>query len=142
PDNRWGNTFGLMMGDEWFESRAIKVPDKERWYPEIEAADREVREKFGFGRYGFPDSHLDKNPFKRIGHRRWANDRLTQFYKSLSKQIREINPQLKLVAPILSGGVPPLDIEAISPYFDYFSNQSWNSPQVYVQMHATAADTK
>ncbi len=142
PDNRWGNTFGLMMGDEWFESRAIKVPDRDRWYPEIEAADKEVREKFGFGRFGFPDSNQDKDPFKRIAHRRWANDRLTQFYKSLSKEIREINPELKLVAPILSGGVPPLDIEAISPYFDYFSNQSWNSPQVYVQMYATAADTK
>jgi len=142
PGNAWGNTCGLMMGDERFESRAIKAPPKEKWYEEVQAADEEVRQQFGFGKYGIPDSDAEKDPFKRIAHRRWANAKLLENMKLIADDVRAINPKLALMAPIIAGGVPSLDVEEASKYLDLFCNQSWSAPSTYVQMFATGADTK
>jgi hypothetical protein len=141
-DNMWGNTYGLLMGDERFESYGIKVPPKENRYAEIHEADAEVRSKFGFGKYGMPDSDSDNNPFKRIAYRRWVNAKLVENCSLISGDVRAINPKLVLMAPIICGAVPPIDIEAISGDFDLFCSQSWCGPSTDVQMFATGADTK
>lgn len=142
PGNTWGNSWGLWAGDEVFESFGIKVVPKDRRYAEVDAADKEVREKFGFGKYGMPESEDDKDPFRRIAYRRWVNAKLTETYIKAHNAIKGINPDLKLLGPNPCGCVPPVDLEAMTPYFDLISNQAWYSPRSFVWQLATGADAK
>jgi len=142
PDNVWGNTWGLWAGDESFEASGIRVVPKDRRDAEVEAIDREVRERFGFGKYGMPDSEDDPNPFKRIAYRRWVNAALTETYKKAYELVKKINPKLVMLGPDPCGAVPPVDLEAMTAYFDLVSNQSWCAPTPFTQQLATGADTK
>ena len=142
PDNVWGNTWGLWAGDEVFEASGIRVVPKERRDDAVEAIDREVRERFGFGKYGMPDSEDDPDPFKRIAYRRWVNAALTELYKTTYERVKKINPKLVMLGPDPCGAVPPVDLEAMTPYFDIISNQSWCAPTPFTQQLATGADTK
>ena len=142
PDNVWGNTWGLWAGDEVFEASGIRVVPKEKRDEAVEAIDREVRERFGFSKYGMPDSEEDENPFKRIAYRRWVNAALTELYKKTYELVKKINPKLVMLGPDPCGAMPPVDLEAMTPYFDLVSNQSWCAPTPFVQQLATGADTK
>ena len=142
PENTWGNTWGLWAGDEVFESSGIKVVPRDKRDDAINAIDREVREKFGFGKYGMPDSEDDTDPFKRIAFRRWVNAKLTETFKKTYALVKKINPKLLMLGPDPCGAVPPVDLEAMTPYFDLVSNQSWYSPSSFTQQLATGADTK
>ena len=142
PGNAWGNTWGLWAGDEVFECSGIKVVPTDKRYEAVHAIDKEVRQKFGFGKYGIPKSEEDANPFARIAFRRWVNARLTETYKKTHALVKKINPKLVLLGPDPCGGVPPVDLEAMTPYFDLVSNQSWYSPNSFTQQLATGADTK
>ena len=142
PGNEWGNTWGLWAGDEVFECKAIMVVPKDKRYDYVLAADKEIREQFGFGKYGMPDFQEDPNPFKKIAYARWCNAKLTALYKKTYEQVKKINPKLVMLGPDPCGGVPPVDLEAMTPYFDMVSNQSWYSPNPFTQQLATGADTK
>jgi hypothetical protein len=142
PDNKWGNTWGLWAGDEIFESSAIKIVPKENRYPAMEQADAEIKKNYGFGKFDMPDSETDPNIFKRIAYRRWVNAKLAETYKSTFEAVKKINPQLKMLGPDQSGAVPPIDYDAITPYFDFISNQSWYGAKPFVRQLATGADTK
>jgi len=142
PDNKWGNTWGLWAGDEVFESFAIKVVPKEKRYPAMEQADAEIKQDYGFGKFGMPDSEDDPNIFRRIAYRRWVNAKLAETYKSTFEAVKKINPQLKMLGPDQSGAVPPIDYDAITPYFDFIINQSWYGAKPFVRQLANGADAK
>lgn len=142
PDNLWGNTWGLWAGDEVFESAGIRVVPKEQRDAAFKALDQEIRERFGFGKFGMPEAESDANPFARIAHRRWVNARLTETYRQTYAAVKKVNPKLVMVGPDPCGGVPPVDLEAMTPWFDLVSNQSWYSPTPFTQQLATGADTK
>ena len=142
PDNVWGNTWGLWAGDEVFEASGIRVVPREKRDETVEAIDREVRERFGFGKYGMPDSEDDENPFKRIAYRRWVNAALTERFRTAYGLVKKINPKLVMLGPDPCGAVPPVDLEAMTSCFDIMSNQSWCAPTPFVQQLATGADTK
>jgi hypothetical protein len=142
PDNKWGNTWGLWAGDEVFESFAIKIVPKEKRYPAMEQADAEIKRDYGFGKFGMPDSEDDPNVFKRIAYRRWVNAKLAETYKSTFEAVKKINPQLKMLGPDQSGAVPPIDYDAITPYFDFIINQSWYGAKPFVRQLANGADAK
>jgi len=142
PGNEWGNTWGLWAGDEVFLDKAMKVVPKDKRYDYVLAADKEIREQFGFGKYGMPDSQKDPNPFKRIAYGRWGNAKLTALFKTTYEQVKKINPKLVMLGSDSCGGVPPVDLEAMTPYFDLVCNQSWYSPAPFIQQLATGADTK
>lgn len=142
PDNKWGNTWGLWAGDETFESFAIKVVPKEKRYPAMEKADAEIKRDYGFGKFGMPDSEDDPNVFKRIAYRRWVNAQLAETYKSTFEAVKKINPDLKMLGPDQSGAVPPIDYDAITPYFDFIINQSWYGAKPFVRQLANGADAK
>lgn len=142
PENAWGNSWGLWAGDEVFESAGIKVVPDDKRYDEVHAIDREIKQKFGFGKYGIPDSPLDRDPFKRIAFRRWVNAKLTETYEAAYALVKKTNPDLVMLGPDPCGGVPPVDLEAMTPHFDLVTNQSWYSPRSFTQQLATGADTK
>jgi len=142
PGNTWGNTWGLWAGDEVFESSGIKVVPKAKRDEAVRAIDKEVRERFGFGKYGMPDSEEDPDPFKRIAFRRWVNAELTELYAKTYPLVKKINPKLVMLGPDPCGGVPPVDLEAMTPYFDLVSSQTWQGRQGFVDLVVTGADTK
>ena len=142
PTNTWGNTWGLWAGDEVFEAAGIRVVPEDKRDEAVVAADREVRERFGFGKYGMPYSEEDPDPFKRIAYRRWVNAKLTELYAKTYPLVKTINPELKLLGPDPCGGVPPVDLEAMTPWFDIVSSQTWQGRQGFVDLFVTGADTK
>ncbi len=142
PGNHWGNTWGLWAGDEVFESAGIKEVPKDARYQEIVEIDREIRERFGFGKWGMPDGREDDNPFRRIAFRRWVNAELTETYKRTYPLVKEINPDLVMLGPDPCGSVPAVDLEAMTPYFDLVSSQTWYSTLSVTSQLATGADTK
>ena len=142
PGNDWGNTWGLWAGDEIFESFGILEVPKDKRYQEILDIDREIREEFGSGKYGMPDSPEDTDPFRRIAFRRWVNAQLTETYKRTYPLVKQVDPDLVMLGPDPSGGVPPIDLEAITPYFDIMCSQTWSSPSSHVGHLTTGADTK
>ncbi len=142
PGNIWGNTWGLFAGDEMVESFAYKVVPPEKRDDTVRAIDQAVREQFGYGKWGMPESDKDDNPFRRIAYRRWVNAEINRRYRQVYEQVKKINPNLIMLGPDPSGAVPPLDYEGMADCFDLMSNQSWYAPAPYVQQFATGADTK
>lgn len=142
PANTWGNTWALWAGDEVFESLGNKVVPKDKRYDEVQSIDRDIRERFGFGKYGMPESQEDTNPFARIAFARWVNARLTDTYKKTYELVKKANPRLLMIGPDPCGAVPPVDLEAMTPYFDIVTNQSWYAASPFTQQLATGADTK
>lgn len=122
--------WSLCAGDEMWEGLAINVVPRDKWYKEVIAADEEIREKYGFGKYGMPASDEDADPFARIAHRRWVNDKLTETFRKTYEAVKKVNPDIVMHSPNFSSGVPAGDIEAWGPYFDIFTAQSDNSPLV------------
>lgn len=142
PKNAWGNTFGIWAGDEIFESFAIKVVPMDKRDDAVRAIDREIKEKFGFGKYGMPESPTDPDPLKRIAYRRWINARLTETYAKARETVKKINPRLVMLSPNISSAGVPMDIEAMSPYFDAACNQSATTLDPFTRRLSTGADTK
>ena len=142
PTNIWGNTWGLWIGDELFEFGATRVVPPEKRDAVIKALDEEIKEQFGFGKFGMPESGDDPNVFSHIAYGRWVNSRLTKRFKKLREQTTRINPKLKILGPNPASRVPAADMEAMSPYTDYMSSQAGYSSSSYVSQIAVGADTK
>ncbi len=79
-------------------------------YPEIEKIDREIREKFGYGKYGIPTSQKDKNRFRWVALKRWANDFTDRFERKVIKEVRKIDKDLPIFSPDLLGDMTSADI--------------------------------
>jgi hypothetical protein len=78
-------------------------------YPFIEKINKEVKEKFGYGKYGIPLSTKDKNPFRWIALKRWAVDFNDKLEKRAIKEIRAINKTIPIMSPDLVGDMLSAD---------------------------------
>ena len=115
--------WGIPQLDEIFTYYAIKPVPRDKWYKEVAEADKEIREKYGFGKYGMPESHEDGGPFERIAHRRWASDKLTETFAKAYKAAKAVNPDMKLIGPTHGSNATSADMEAWAPYFDILGGQ-------------------
>ena len=115
--------WGIPQLDEIFTYYAIKPVPKDQWYPEVAEADEEIREKYGFGKYGMPESHESGGPFERIAHRRWASDRLTETFAEACRLAKAVNPEMKLIGPTHGSNATSADMDAWAPYFDILGGQ-------------------
>jgi len=109
--------------DEIWTGYAIKPVPRALWYKEVEEADKEIREKYGFGKYGMPESLEDSDPFKRIAYRRWASDKLTETFAKAYRAAKAVNPEMKLVGPTHGSNATSADMAAWAPYFDIMGGQ-------------------
>jgi len=109
--------------DELWTGYANRPVPRDKWYKEVEEADREVREKYGFGKFGMPTSYADGDPFDRIAYARWAWDKLTECFVNGYKAAKKINPNLKIIGPTHGSTATSGDMEAWSEGFDIYGGQ-------------------
>jgi len=127
--------WGLWAGDEVMAGAMTHfVPEGAR-YAAVDEADKEIKEKYGFGKFGIPlapsgeqlSKHLavssPKNPYVLIAYRRWVNDKMTQMYKRAYQEAKKLNPNIVMIGETSIGSSPATDYEAMAGYFDVFSTQ-------------------
>ena len=136
--------------DELWTYLANRPVPKDKWYPQVEAADREVRQQYGFGKYGMPTSYADGDPFDRIAYARWACDKLTVSFAEGYQAAKKINPDMKVIGPTHGSSATSGDIEAWSKSFDIYGGQcagaasnilvDWVRPGGVTKLYADLAD--
>ena len=110
--------------DELWTFLANRPVPKDKWYKQVEEADKEIREKYGFGKYGMPTSYADGDPFDRIAYARWACDKLTVSFVEGYKAAKKINPDMKVIGPTHGSSATSGDMEAWSKGFDVYGGQT------------------
>ncbi len=94
--------WGVSLGDEE-ESRIFKIGIElfnkysEEDYPFVHQIDRIIKEQYGNGKYGIPLDEHDKNPFRWIAYRRWANEELVKMHNKLYDTVKGIAPEVMVV---------------------------------------------
>ena len=120
---RDGEQWGIPQFDEIYTGFAIQPVPRDKWYKEVHEADKEIREKYGAGKFGMPKTHQDGGPFERIAHRRWASDKLTDAFARAYKAAKAVNPDMKLIGPTHGSNATSADMEAWAPSFDIMGGQ-------------------
>jgi len=97
---------------------------------------REVKEKYGFGKYGIP-FNLDTNdpayPFSHCAYVRWLQDKLRPVNKALGERVKSMAPGMPVMSEDCMGGLEE-DISSFGEYAQIatlqlchpFSNQKQN----------------
>ncbi|HWL53433.1 MAG TPA: sugar-binding protein [Chthoniobacteraceae bacterium] len=120
----------LAAGDETWEkmhrSLLAHLDDKES-YPELQAVDEEIRQQYGFGKYGLPESSVDTNPFRWIATYRWELDRMLEIQKKIRKRVQEEAPHLKMISWDNVNGLRPYGIGRWHEAFDVIIHQLYPS---------------
>jgi Carbohydrate family 9 binding domain-like/F5/8 type C domain len=94
--------WGISLGDEVEKViylNGIELFNKysKAEYPYIHNADREIKNKYGYGKYGIPLDKHDTNPFRLIAYRRWANQQLVNMHAKLYDTVKEMAPEVKVI---------------------------------------------
>jgi len=110
--------------DEIWTGFVIKPVPRELWYPQVFEADREIREHYGFGKFGIPDSFTEGDPFDRIAFARWAWDKLTPVFVDGYAAAKRANPDMMIMGPTHGSTATSGDIEAWSAGLDIYGGQT------------------
>ncbi len=94
-------------------------------YPFMEQVDSEVREEFGYGQFGIPESLDDRNPFRWIAYRRWYNDRFMDFQQRIYEMVKGIDEDLVVVGPDPISQVQPFDYSGYGRWCDVVTHQTY-----------------
>ncbi|MFW5867882.1 MAG: sugar-binding protein, partial [Armatimonadota bacterium] len=120
--------WGTSTADE-FQDHQITLGLKLHYdgdpYPFMEQVDREVREEFGYGQFGIPESMDDRNPFRWIAYRRWYNDRFMDFQQRIYEMVKEIDEDLVVVGPDPVSQVQPFDYSGYGRWCDVVTHQTY-----------------
>lgn len=96
-------------------------------YPFIREADAEVKARFGYGKYGIPESPTDENPFRWIAYHKWVNSKLLEWQKQVYETLRKDAPEIKVISMDPVAGHKPYDLDRITPYVDIATHQLYPS---------------
>ncbi len=121
----------VFAGDEMWELEVHRqllglLEQKER-YPELMAIDREIREKYGFGKYGLPKSATGSDPFSWIATFRWEIDKMLEIQRRVRAKVHKEAPQMKLISWDNIGGHRPYAISRWGEVFDIITFQLYPS---------------
>lgn len=97
-------------------------------YPELAAEiENEVKNKYGFGKYGVP-AKTDKDPFKRLALRRFISKKMLDFQLALRNAAKEIKPDILICANDDTHGFCWLGASNYKGKFDIVPHQLNNFP--------------
>ncbi len=121
-----GNVRWIFAGDEMWElmhTALLRALDEKESYPELKAADQEIREKYGFGKYGLPESSSDTNPFRWIATYRWEIDQMMKMAREVRAMIDKEAPELGFISWDCMTGHRPYAVGKWAEVFDVITAQ-------------------
>ena len=92
-------------------------------YDYLDQIDREVREQYGFEKFGLPQGDGPEEPFRWIAYRRWVNGRLRERHQRLGQLMQEIAPQVRMISTDPMGQLSPYEFSLQADLFDIFTHQ-------------------
>ena len=122
-DVLWGVASGDEAEETNLEETIERLHDPKKVTPALLAVDKEVREKYGYGRFGIPESKTEAAPFKWIAYYRYMNDHAVEVMKQIRREVKTKHPNLKLVSydPMAHGY--PYDLSRWGAECDIITNQ-------------------
>ena len=128
-DHRDANRmWGIFAGDEDDDVavyRSAMLKRQPAGHPYIHDFDRQVRERFGDGRWGIPAGikNHDPNPYRWIALYRYVAATLRDRQRRLYKLVKSRNRNLIVTSFDSPGGVYPTEWSLMAPYADLFTLQ-------------------
>ena len=92
-------------------------------YPLIDACEKEVREKFGFGKYGIPRDMKEDAPYKSIAFGRWVIHKALARAREIRSVIKAKHPDLVYISYDGQGAVSPWQFSLWGDVFDVIQKQ-------------------
>jgi hypothetical protein len=133
-DKIWAVSLGDEV-NEYNEWRGIDFfATMKDQYPYIVEADREIKEKYGDGKYGIPLSRDDNNPYRWIAYRKWMNEKVNNICDTLYKRIKAVDPNLVVISPDPIAFHHPFDFSRWKSFSDIMTHQ------LYPRLTDTRAD--
>ncbi len=93
----------------------------------VREIDEEVKKKFGYGKFGLPDTSKESDPFCWIAYRKWVNYKLLEWQKEIYETTKKLAPEIQVVSFDPVAGHKPYELDAISPYVDIVTHQLYPS---------------
>ena len=123
--------WGIYTYDELHDKAVEQGPDffsqMKDTYPLMNEIDQRVKKEFGFGKYGIPESPTDPNPFRWIAYRKFVNRELLEWQKEVCDYIKANAPEIKVISMDPVAGHNPFELDAIAPYVDLVTHQTYPS---------------
>ena len=125
--------WGIFAGDEqdklamrqpFTAGGQLELPRHEVNHPIYAKVDAEVKEQYGFGKFGAPLSLEDNNPFRRIAYYRYINSRMRERHRKLRELIKQKAPELVLMSTDPVAGLHPYEFSLQRENFDVFTHQT------------------
>ena len=123
--------WGIYTGDEFTEYNtdyALRLfweyKDK---YPYINEINEQVKNQFGFGKYGMPESVNDDNPYRWIAFHKWINNYWLGWQKEVYDTVQQLAPEIKVISidPVVGPGHRPIGFDRLAAYFDVATQQMY-----------------
>ncbi len=92
--------YAVNFGDEQVNYAIMVLIEFKQKYPDykmVREFDDAIRNGYGQGKYGLPESEADTNPYRWIATRRYLNDRMIGSIKQLKARLAEIAPAVKVI---------------------------------------------
>lgn len=124
----------LFAGDEVWEHMHIALKDAldlKEDYPELREIDKVIREQYGFGKYGLPESSSDTNPYRWIATYRWEIDQMDKLARRVRELIDNEAPHLKFLSWDSMTGHRPYAIGNWGEIFDVVTAQIYPASSVH-----------
>lgn len=119
--------WGIYTGDEMTEHNtniALQLFwDYKDKYPYIKEIDEMIKKECGFGKYGFPLSAADTNPYRWIATRRWINNYILRWQKEVYETVQSIAPDVRVISIDPTAGHHPVEFDRLAPYIDVATHQ-------------------
>ena len=110
--------------DEMFGTQLHVPPVKDRTSDYWKNADATVKEKYGFGKYGVPESRQDADPLKWIAYLRWQADLSVETVRVLAEAFRKKCPKAIILGPDEFATFCPMDWQRMGQVVDVATGQT------------------
>ena len=119
--------WGIYSGDEvtWqvMHQAVTLYAEHKNDYPYIMEVNEQVKNKYGAGKYGIPESDRDTNPYRWIALRKWVMAYLTDWQKDVYEITKSVDPNIRVISYDTRAGHEPTSYDMMSPYFDIATQQ-------------------
>ena len=87
------------------------------------AFEKEAKEKYGFGKYGFPKSVESATPYERIVYHRWILEKYNKCMKEAAARLKKIKPEVVIISEVEIGNFAAMLYENAKGTYDYITQQ-------------------